>query len=412
MKPTCRHCQTPLSHSLVDLGTSPPCNNLVSAEQLNQPETYYPLHTMVCENCFLVQVGDSVTPDEIFTEYSYFSSFSDSWVEHARLYVESVVARFDLDENNQVFEVASNDGYLLQHFLPKQIPVLGIEPAQNVAAAAIEKGINTISVFLGSETAAKIVAEHGNADLVIANNVMAHTPYLNDFVKGLSILIKPSGVITVEFPHLLRLMQLNQFDTIYHEHFSYFSLLTVKQIFESYGLRVFDVEQLTTHGGSLRIYATQADAHHTETPAVNSILQEENHHNLNQISGYLDFTSKVQKVKRDLLAFLIQAKEDGKSVVGYGAPGKGNTLLNYCGIRTDLLEYVVDRNPYKQNNYTPGMRIPIYGPEKIEQTKPDYVLVLVWNLIDEICTQMSAISQWGGQFVVAIPELKVIPAAD
>ena len=407
--PQCRHCDQLLDVSLVDLGVSPPCNTLIRPEDIHKGEMFYPLHAQVCTNCFLVQVGDSEAPDEIFSEYSYFSSFSASWVEHAKSYVHAVTDRFGLDSKTKVMEVASNDGYLLQHFLPLQIPVLGIEPAKNIAEVAIGKGIPTISEFLGVETAKAIVAEHGHAALVAANNVMAHTPYLNDFVQGLTILAGQNGVITVEFPHLLRLMDENQFDTIYHEHFSYFSLFTVEKLFQANDFHIFDVDTLTTHGGSLRIYACAKSASHASTPAVADLREEERLWGVDNPATYMTFTPRVEKVKRDLLNFLIEARENGKQVVGYGAPGKGNTLLNYAGIRTDLVQYLVDLNPYKQDNYTPGTRIPIKAPEEIFSTQPDYVLIMPWNLKDEIVQQLEDIRAWGGQFVVAIPELTIIP---
>ncbi len=405
----CRHCGSLLHHTFVDLGSSPLCNTMLTEDALQRGETFYPLHVRVCGDCFLAQLDEFVAPSEIFTEYSYFSSFSDMFVAHAKRYVDAAVERFGLDSSSRVFEVASNDGYLLQHFIPHGVAMLGIEPALNVAEAARAKGIPTISEFVGEKTAASIIGEHGTAHLVIANNVMAHTPYLNDFVRGLAILAGETGVITVEFPHIARLIERNQFDTVYHEHFSYFSLYTVDRVFRAKGLRIFDVEEIDTHGGSLRVYATRADEGvHPEAPAVAAMHAFEAERRITDLSTYADFSRKVEQSKRDLLDTLIRLKREGRQIVGYGVPGKGNTLLNYCGIRSDFLSYMVDRNPYKQGKYTPGTRIPIYPPERIFETKPDYVLVMVWNLVDEVVEQMQAIREWGGRFIVAIPEVRTI----
>jgi len=406
--PSCRFCQAALSHTLVDLGMSPLCESFLSQEQLNQMEPFYPLHVYVCDRCFLVQVEQYVAPDHIFTEYAYFSSYSDSWLRHASSYVDMITARLGLGAGNHVVELGSNDGYLLQYFVAKGISVLGIEPARNVAAAAVAKGVPSVSRLFGRETARDLVAEGHAADLIAGNNVLAQVPDVNDFVAGIAILLKPGGVVTIEFPHLERLMDENQFDTIYHEHFSYFSFSTAERIFAAHGLTLFDVEELPTHGGSLRIYARHAaDASKPVTERAHALRAREDLGGFNALARYASFTEQVYETKRRLLDFLITARRQGKSVVGYGAPGKGNTLLNYCGIRTDFLDYTVDRNPYKHGKYTPGTHIPIYPPERITQTRPDYLLILPWNLKDEIIEQMAGIRAWGGQFVVPIPDVKV-----
>jgi SAM-dependent methyltransferase len=406
--PTCRFCQTALSHTVVDLGMSPLCESYLSREQLNQMEPFYPLHVYVCGHCFLVQVEQYVAPDHIFTEYAYFSSYSDSWLRHASTYVDMIAARLGLGAEHHVVELGSNDGYLLQYFVKKGIPVLGVEPARNVAAAAVAKGVPTVSRLFGRHTARDLVGEGRAADLIVGNNVLAQVPDVNDFVAGIAILLKPRGVVTIEFPHLERLMDENQFDTIYHEHFSYFSFSTAERIFAAHGLALFDAEELPTHGGSLRIYARHAgDTSRPVTERAQALLAREETGGLNRLERYASFTEQVHETKRRLLDFLITAKRQGKSVVGYGAPGKGNTLLNYCGIRTDFLDYTVDRNPYKHGKYTPGTHIPIYPPERIGETRPDYVLILPWNLKDEIIEQMAGIRAWGGQFVVPIPDVKV-----
>ena len=406
--PSCRFCQAALSHTLVDLGMSPLCESFLSQEQLNQMEPFYPLHVYVCDRCFLVQVEQYVAPDHIFTEYAYFSSYSDSWLRHASSYVDMITARLGLGAGNHVVELGSNDGYLLQYFVAKGISVLGIEPARNVAAAAVAKGVPSVSRLFGRETARDLVAEGHAADLIAGNNVLAQVPDVNDFVAGIAILLKSGGVVTIEFPHLERLMDENQFDTIYHEHFSYFSFSTAERIFAAHGLTLFDVEELPTHGGSLRIYARHAaDASKPVTERAHALRAREDLGGFNALARYASFTEQVYETKRRLLDFLITARRQGKSVVGYGAPGKGNTLLNYCGIRTDFLDYTVDRNPYKHGKYTPGTHIPIYPPERIAQTRPDYLLILPWNLKDEIIEQMAGIRAWGGQFVVPIPDVKV-----
>lgn len=408
-KGSCRFCGSTLIHTFVDLGMSPLCESYVSAEQLNHMEPFYPLHVYVCDQCFLVQLLEYVTPKNIFSEYAYFSSYSESWKQHAREYVEMAIERFRLHEKSQVVELASNDGYLLQYFLERNISILGVEPAANVAAVAIQKQIPTIVKFFGVNTARELLAEGKEADLLLGNNVLAHVPDITDFVGGMKVLLKARGVITMEFPHLMRLMEENQFDTIYHEHFSYLSFLAVEKIFASGGLRIFDVEELSTHGGSLRIYAGHDGDESKEIhPRVTELRTREERLGFKCLDYYFTFTEKVKETKRKLLEFLIDAKRRTKSIIGYGAPGKGNTLLNYCGIRTDFLNYVVDRNPYKQGKFLPGTHIAIFHPDKIKETKPDYVLILPWNLKKEVIEQNYYIRHWGGQFLVPIPELKIL----
>jgi len=405
----CIFCGAPLSRTFVDLGMSPLCESYVPPEKLHAMEPFYPLHVYLCERCFLVQLEEFVRPEDIFSEYAYFSSYADSWVEHMRRYAEAVSDRFALGKDSFVVEVASNDGYLLQHFVRRGIPVLGIEPAANVARVAVEKGIPTLVKFFGAQTARELAAEGKQADLVCGANVLAQVPRLNDFVEGLRILLKPRGVITIEFPHLMRLMAENQFDTIYHEHFSYFSFLAAQAIFAAHDLTLFDVEELPTHGGSLRIYARHAsDTSKPVSARVSELRQRETTAGFLKTETYDGFGEKVKETKRKLLEFLINAKRAGKTIVGYGAPGKGNTLLNYCGIRTDFIDFTVDRNPYKQGKYLPGTHIPIHPPERIELAKPDYLFILPWNFKAEIMTQMAHIRAWGGKFVVPIPELKIV----
>ena len=386
----CRLCRAPLTTSFVDLGMSPLCESYRSADQIDQMEPYYPLHALVCGECFLVQLQEYVKPEHIFTEYAYFSSYSTLWVDHARRYCEMIKARFGLGSKSQVFEIASNDGYLLQHFLPLGVPVIGIEPAANVAEAARQKNIPTLVEFFGLKLAQQLVSEGRRADLIIGNNVLAQVPDLNDFAAGMVHLLAPNGVITLEFPHLERLIEENQFDTIYHEHFSYFSLVTIDRLAQRHDLKVFDVEHLSTHGGSLRVYLCRSEATYTASPAVEALLTHEREMGFEDIHSYQQFSMKVHHTKRELLSFLIQCKEAGAKVCGYGAPGKGNTLLNYCGIGTDFLEFTVDRNPYKHGRYTPGMHIPIYPVSAIDQARPDYLLILPWNLKDEIVEQVPA----------------------
>jgi hypothetical protein len=404
----CRHCRAPLHHTFVDLGMSPLCESYLSADQLNGMEPFYPLHVFVCDQCFLVQLQEYVNREAIFTEYAYFSSYAESWLAHARAYTDQMIERWNLGAKHQVIEIASNDGYLLQFFVARGVPALGVEPAANVAAVAVGKGVPTRVAFFGRETARQLVAEGRHADLLVGNNVLAQVPDLDDFVGGMKIVLAPGGVITMEFPHLLRLIEGNQFDTIYHEHFSYFSLMSAISIFEAAGLVLFDVEELSTHGGSIRIYGRhREDAAKAITPRLTEMLAREKDMGFGQIERYSTFRRQVEETKWNLLDFLITARREGRSVVGYGAPGKGNTLLNYCGIRTDFLEYTVDRNPYKHGKFTPGTHIPIYSPEKISETKPDYVLILPWNFKDEIIGQMEHIRSWGGRFVVPIPAVKV-----
>ena len=408
MRSECRFCSNLLSHTFVDLGMSPLSNAYLKLDTINKAEKFYPLHTYVCDNCFLVQLEEFETPDHIFSDYAYFSSYSETWLRHAENYTELMTQRFSLNANSQVIEIASNDGYLLQYFQKQNIPVLGIEPAANVAKVAEEKGIPSLVKFFGVSTAKELVAQGKQADLLLGNNVLAHVPNLNDFVAGMKIVLKPDGILTMEFPHVLQLILQNQFDTIYHEHFSYFSFLTVEKVFATHGLTLFDVEELPTHGGSLRIYGQHNDGKKPISDRVSLLKSKEIEAGLDQRSTYLGFGEQVKATKRHLLSFLIDIKNRGKSVVGYGAPAKGNTLLNYCGIRTDLLDYTVDRSPYKQGLFLPGTHITIYHPDKIIETKPDYLLILPWNIKDEIIEQMSHIREWGGKFVVPIPEVEVI----
>jgi SAM-dependent methyltransferase len=404
----CRLCSAPLTKTFVDLGMSPLCESFLAADQIDSMEPYFPLHVLVCERCFLVQLQEYVRPENIFSEYAYFSSYSTSWVEHARRYCHMIKNRLGLGSDSRVFEIASNDGYLLQHFLPLGVPVTGIEPAANVAEVARQKNVPTIVAFFGVPLAEQLVAEGQQADLIIGNNVLAQVPDLNDFTAGMARLIKTDGVITLEFPHLERLMEENQFDTIYHEHFSYFSLITIDHLAQRHGLKVFDVEQLSTHGGSLRVYLCRREASHTPSPAVEALRQFERTYGLANIDTYAKFAPKVHATKRRLLSFLIECKEAGRSICGYGAPGKGNTLLNYCGIGTDFLAFTVDRNPYKHGRFTPGMHIPIRPVSAIDDAKPDYILILPWNLRQEIVAQMRHVGDWGGKFIVPIPEVSVI----
>jgi len=407
---TCRFCSAPLERTFIDLGMSPLCESILAADQLNRMEPFYPLHVMICSQCLLVQLEEYVAPEDIFREYAYFSSFSDTWLDHAERYVEAMTERFALGSASRVVEVASNDGYLLQYFVRRGVPSLGIEPARNVAEEARKKGVPTISEFFGRDLARSVKDEYGAADLIAGNNVLAQVPDVNDFVAGMKILLAEHGVVTVEFPHLLRLIEENQFDTIYHEHFSYFSLHTAERIFRSHGLPLFDVEELPTHGGSLRLFARhEEDGTKALSPRLAALRLREESAGLTRPDGYGSFAEKVEETKRKLLEFLITAKRAGKRVAGYGAPGKGNTLLNYCGIRTDFLDYTVDRNPYKHGKYLPGTHIPIYPPDRIRETRPDYVLILPWNFRDEIVRQMAFIREWGGRFVVPIPEVRELP---
>jgi hypothetical protein len=404
----CRFCGEKLEHTFVDLGMSPLCESFLPPDQLNQMEPFYPLHALVCSQCFLVQLEAYVTPEHIFGDYAYFSSFSDSWLAHAKKYTDQMAQRFGIGNKSFVVELASNDGYLLQYFVEKNVSVLGIEPAANVAAVAINKGVPTLVKFFGTATARELVNAGKRADLLLGNNVLAQVPDLNDFVAGMKILLSPSGVITMEFPHLQRLMEENQFDTIYHEHFSYFSFLTAEKIFASHGITLFDVEELPTHGGSLRIFGRHfEDDSKTVTDRVLELRKREMASGWDKLETYSRFAEQVKETKRKLLEFLIRAKRAGKRIVGYGAPGKGNTLLNYCAIRTDFVDFTVDRNPYKHGRSLPGTHIPIYPPERIKEAKPDYLLILPWNLKSEIMGQNAYIRDWGGKFVVPIPEVLV-----
>jgi SAM-dependent methyltransferase len=404
----CRFCGAALERTFVDLGMSPLCETYPSFADLNRGEIYYPLHVYVCERCFLVQLEQYESPEHIFSDYAYFSSYSDSWLKHAENYCDKMMTRLGLGAESCVVEVASNDGYLLQYFVQRHVPVLGIEPAANVATVAVEKGVPTLVRFFGAQLAEELVAEGRDADLVLGNNVLAQVPDVNDFVKGLKVLLKPEGVLTLEFPHLLRLMERTEFDTIYHEHFSYFSLLTTVRILAAHELKVFDVEELTTHGGSLRVYACRAMDHtHEVEPSVGNVIAEEQRAGLATVAGYERFALQVQQTKWALVDFLLTAARQGKAVAGYGAPGKSATLLHYCGIGKDLIAYTVDRSPYKQGRFLPGSHIPIYHPDRIRETKPDYVIILPWNLQDEIMQQLQFIREWGGRFVVPIPNVAI-----
>jgi hypothetical protein len=407
--PKCQFCKRDLKHSFCDLGKTPISNAFLKADDLQKMEPFYPLHAYVCASCLLVQLQQFQTPEQIFSDYAYFSSYSQTWLEHAKKYTEEMTARFQLSSQSTVIEIASNDGYLLQNFVQKSIPCLGIEPAFNVAEIARKKGVPTISKFFGVQTAKELLQEKTQADLLLGNNVLAHVPDLMDFVGGMKIVLKDHGIITMEFPHLLNLMENNQFDTIYHEHFSYLSLLAVQKIFSHFELELFDVEELLTHGGSLRIYVKhKTDGTKEISKRVNQILEKEKEQGFEQMKTYEGFEQKVRETKRILLDYLIQAKEIGKKIVGYGAPAKGNTLLNFCGIRKDFIDYTVDMSPFKQGCFLPGTHIPIFHPDKIRETKPDYVLILPWNLKEEIISQLSYIRSWGGKFLVPIPSLEVV----
>ncbi len=404
----CRFCESPLTDVLADLGMSPLANSYVTEDNLSRMEPFYPLRAYVCSQCMLVQLEEFETPADMFSDYAYFSSYSSSWLEHAQRYAHEMVSRFGLGAQSQVIEIASNDGYLLQYFKALGIPVLGIEPAQNVARAAEEKGVPTRCIFFGEQTAQQMAQEGLQADLLIGNNVFAHVPNLHSFTAGLKVALKPDGVITLEFPHLLNLMEETQFDTIYHEHFSYFSLFVVEQVLERYGLSVFDVEELPTHGGSLRVYGKHRESgRHAVTSRVARVLEKERAYGMDNLDTYRNFAEKVKNAKCDLLEFLVGTRKKGATVLGYGAPAKGNTLLNYCGIGREFLPFTVDRNPHKQGTYLPGTHIPILAPEALASSKPDYVLILPWNLKEEIMQQMACVRGWGGRFVVAIPSLRV-----
>jgi SAM-dependent methyltransferase len=404
----CRFCGAPLRAVFADLGSSPLANSYLPPERAESMEPFYPLRALVCDNCFLVQLEEFETPERIFSDYAYFSSYSSSWLEHCRRNCEQMVERLGLGDGSQVVEIASNDGYLLQFFQERQIPVLGIEPAANVAEVALQKGIPTLVEFFGRETARSLASE-SPADLLLGNNVLAHVPDLNDFVAGMKILLAPTGVIAMEFPHLMRLIDENQWDTIYHEHFSYFSFLTARRLFEAHGLRLFDVEELPTHGGSLRIYACHAeDGQKYESEAARELSERERAAGYERLNTYLGYGSRVERDKRQILRFLIDLKEEGLRTVAYGAPAKGNTLLNYCGVRRDFIDYTCDINPHKQGHFLPGSHIPIRSPDAIREDKPDVVLILPWNLKDEIREQLSFIREWGGRFAARTPELALL----
>lgn len=406
----CRFCKAPLEHVFIDLNNSPASNSFLTKEQLNEPEIFYPLKVYTCTNCFLVQVDEYKKSDAIFNkDYVYFSSYSKDWLTHSKNYVDKMIERFGFNSQSSITEIASNDGYLLQYFKVKNIPVFGIEPTANTAKVAMDKGIETIVDFFGVRLAKELATKNRKADLLLGNNVLAHVPDIVDFVSGMKILLKDSGIITMEFPHLLQLVNNNQFDTIYHEHFSYLSFYTVKKIFESVGLKLFDVEELSTHGGSLRIYATHAD--NTEQAVSNNVqllLDKEFSYGIDKIEYYNGFTQKAFKAKIQLLEFLINQKKQNKKVVAYGAAAKGNTLLNYCGIKNDLIDFVVDANPHKQNKFLPASHIPVVDENEIKKTKPDYVLILPWNLKSEITAQLDYIKEWGGKFVIPIPETEIL----
>ena len=406
----CRHCNTPLTNVFSDLQNSPPSNAFLKVEQLNEPETYFPLKIYSCDNCHLVQVDEYKSAQEIFDgEYFYFSSFSKSWLKHAKTYCDMMVDRFGFDSSSSIIEIASNDGYLLQYFHEKGIPVMGIDPTANTAQVAIDKGVNTLVKYFSVETAKEIKSEGKLADLILGNNVLAHVPDINDFVQGMQLLLSKKGVITMEFPHLYQLVKFNQFDTIYHEHFSYLSFTSVKTIFESVGLEIFDVEELPTHGGSLRIFAKhKTDATKTISDNVQILLDKEENAGMKNESYYKDFQLKCDAIKIDFLDFLIQAQKEGKKIAGYGAAAKGNTLLNYCGIKKDMISYVVDASPHKQNTYLPGSHIPVVHEGVLKADQPDYIIIFPWNLTKEIVAQLDYARTWGAKFVIAIPEVKVL----
>lgn len=406
---TCRFCSKPLKHKFADLGKTPFANAYLDEKQLKKMEPFFPLQAYVCEYCFLVQLEEFETPQNIFGDYAYFSSYSDSFLQHAKDYTNMMLDRFEFDESNFIVEIASNDGYLLTNFVKKNIPVLGIEPAENIAEVAEKKGVPSLVRFFGKDLAKELKNENKQADLIIGNNVLAHVPDLNDFVSGLKILLKPNGVITIEFPHLMHLINDNLFDTIYHEHFSYFSFLTVEKVFREHGLELFDVEEIATHGGSLRIYGKhEDDSSKRISERVKRLRSREINLGYNEVAIYKEFNDRVRNIKRHILQFLIELKNQDKSIVGYGAPAKANTLFNYCGIRSDFIDYIVDRSPHKQGSYLPGTYLPIYDPEKISDTKPDYIFILPWNLKDEIISQLDFVREWNGKFFTVLPEITVI----
>jgi hypothetical protein len=406
---SCLFCEQPLVNTFTDLGTSPLCEEFVKPENRNRSQNIYPLHVYVCDQCLLVQVQEYVSPEEIYNDYFYFSSYSDSWLKHASDYADKMVDEYGINRESFVVEIASNDGYLLQYFQEKEIPVLGVEPSENVARVSIEKGIPTEKVFFGYDTAGMLKTKYGTADLILGNNVLAHVPKINDFVSGLKEMLSEKGIMTFEFPHLMQLVENNQFDTIYHEHFSYFSLFVVNKIFADHGLKLFHVEELKSHGGSIRIFLCHDENEEVSVrESVTNLLNTEQKKGYGDLELYTSFDEQVKKTKREILKLLIDLKEKGKTVVGYGAPGKGNTLLNYCGIRKDFLDYTVDRNPAKHGMYLPGSLIPVYSPDMIRETKPDYVFILPWNLKKEIMEQMSYIREWGGKFIIPIPKPEIL----
>ncbi|MGY1685893.1 class I SAM-dependent methyltransferase [Geodermatophilus sp. SYSU D00867] len=406
--PRCRLCGAELTHTFVDLGMSPPCESYLTADQLDAAEAFYPLHVRVCGQCLLVQLPAYIDAGDIFSHYAYFSSYSDSWVAHAKAYVEEAVERLGLGEDSFVVEVASNDGYLLQHVVQRGIRALGIEPAANVAEAAVEKGVPTEVTFLGEATGRDVAARHGAADLVVANNVFAHVPDIVDFARGLRALVADGGTVTIEIPHLARLIEGNEYDTIYHEHYSYLSLLTTQRVLAEAGLTVVDVDELPTHGGSLRTWSMPAERAHAPSDAVAAVLAAEEAAGLHTLEGHAGFAQAVARVRNDLVEFLVERSRRGETVVAYGAPGKGNTLLNHCGVRSDLIAFAVDRNPFKQGRFLPGTHIPIHPPERLDDARPDYVLIMPWNLRDEISEQLRHVRSWGGRLVVALPRLEVL----
>lgn len=405
----CRFCSEVLNIPFIDLGMSPLANSFIEPENIDKPETLFPLKVMVCRNCFLVQLEEFEKPEDIFTDYIYFSSYSQSWLQHSMQYVNRVIERFKLNSRSKIIEIASNDGYLLQYFVSKGFDVLGIEPAKNIAKTAISIGVPTLQEFFNTETAGELVYKGIKADLLIANNVLAHVPNLNDFIKAVKLVLKDKAIFTAEFPHLMELIKKNQFDTIYHEHYSYFSFLTINKIFKHHGLKIFDVEKLPTHGGSLRIYATQADNEtFPENKSISLLLELEFKHSLNNINAYQGFAKKVLIIREDMRKLLIKLKNEGNKISAYSAPAKGNTLLNYCAIGNDIIDFTVDLNPLKQGKYLPGTKIPVYNPRIIKETKPDYLLILSWNIKDEIVKQMNYVRNWGGKFIIPIPEVTII----
>ncbi len=404
----CRFCGTELKDVFIDMINSPASNSFLTFEQLNEPEIFYPLKVYTCPECLLVQIDEYKKSNEIFSnDYVYYSSYSKSWLEHSKRYVENMMNRFSFDQSSLIIEIASNDGYLLQYFQEKEIPVLGVEPTMNTAEVARKKGIESINAFFGVKLAEEMVKKGIKADLLIGNNVLPHVPDIVDFVKGMKKILKENGIITMEFPHLMNLVDNNLFDTIYHEHFSYLSFTTTKRIFESQGLEMFDVEELPTHGGSLRIYAKHSGNRRQVSFSVNTLLQKEKDHGMNLMPYYKGFQEKALKAKMDLIEFLIDCKREGKKVAAYGAAAKGNTILNYCGIKSDLIQFVVDANPFKQNKYLPASHIPVKNESYLKVQKPDIILILPWNLKDEICAQLKYIREWNGKFAIAIPELQI-----